>query len=85
MDGGITFAGVFADLPTQRKHMVKIKDVYVITEHTNDDSSKWTKIGVAFVNRDDSLNVVLEALPLTGKIHIRDRVPAEKKENKKVA
>lgn len=56
---------------------VKLKDVYVITEREGHDSF-WSKIGVAFVNRDDSLNVVLDAIPLTGKIHIRER--SKKKE-----
>lgn len=60
--------------------MVKIKDVYVITERSNEESAQWTKIGVAFVNKDESLNVILDALPLTGKIHIRDRKVAEKAE-----
>jgi hypothetical protein len=58
---------------------VKIKDVYVINER-GEDNTQWTKIGVAFVNKDGSLNVVLDALPYTGKIHIRDRKVAEVKE-----
>jgi len=55
---------------------VKMKDVYAI--HDREDGQKhstWAKIGVAFVNRDDSLNVILDAIPITGKIHIRDRKP----------
>lgn len=51
----------------------KLKDVYVITEKGDDEKSYWSKIGVAFINRDESLNVVLDALPLTGKLHIRER------------
>lgn len=52
---------------------IKIKDVYSITERGEQGSSAWSKIGVAFVNKDDSLNVVLDAIPMNGKIHIRDR------------
>ena len=48
-----------------------MKDVYTITEREAGKAS-WTKIGVAFVNRDQSLNVVLEGLPVNGKLHIRD-------------
>ena len=59
---------------------VKLKDVYVITEREDKDQAFWTKIGVAFVIRDDSLNVVLDAIPLTGKIHIRERSTTNKKE-----
>jgi len=40
----------------------------------------WTKIGIAFVNRDQSLNVLLDMLPLNGKLHIRER-RYEKKQN----
>ncbi|MCP5464291.1 MAG: hypothetical protein H7A33_04615 [Deltaproteobacteria bacterium] len=57
---------------------VKIKDVFVITPRGERGENTWTKIGVAFVNRDQSLNVVLDAVPITGKIHIRDSQPARK-------
>lgn len=30
----------------------------------------WTKIGTAFRNRDGTLNCLLEALPVDGRIHI---------------
>lgn len=32
----------------------------------------WLRIGMAFVNRDGSLTVRLDAMPLTGQLHIRD-------------
>lgn len=35
----------------------------------------WNRVGIAFVNRDGSLNVKLEALPVSGELHIRDYVP----------
>lgn len=54
---------------------VKIKDVFVITDRKEQEKPVWSKIGVAFVNRDESLNVVLDAIPLTGKIHIREHTP----------
>lgn len=41
------------------------------------DDSFWTRIGAAWVNKDGSLNVVLELMPLDGKAHIRK--PSEKK------
>jgi hypothetical protein len=53
----------------------KFKIVYHITE--NKGKSYWTRVGVAFVNRDDSLNVKLDVLPIDGKLHIRDYVPRE--------
>jgi len=50
----------------------KMKAVYVITERN--ENKYWNRVGVAFVNRDGSLNVRLEALPITGELHIRDFV-----------
>jgi hypothetical protein len=50
----------------------RMKAVYVITERN--DNKYWNRVGVAFVNRDGSLNVRLEALPVTGELHIRDFV-----------
>ena len=35
----------------------------------------WLRIGMAFVNRDGSLNVKLDAVPLTGLLQIRDQAP----------
>ncbi len=32
----------------------------------------WVRAGTAFVNKDGSLNVYLDVLPLDGKLHVRD-------------
>jgi hypothetical protein len=57
--------------------MTEMKDVFHIVERSGSgeepDKSIWTKIGVAFVNKDQSLNVLLDAIPLDGKLHIRER------------
>jgi hypothetical protein len=53
----------------------KLKIVYVITKR--DKKSYWNRIGVAFVNHDGSLNVKLEAVPVSGEMHIRDFNPKE--------
>ena len=52
--------------------MTQIKEVFQITEREGE--KYWTRIGVAFVNRDESLSVVLDCLPLTGKMHIREKL-----------
>jgi hypothetical protein len=36
------------------------------------DRKYWVKIGIAHINRDDSWNVYLDALPLDGKLQIRE-------------
>jgi hypothetical protein len=50
----------------------KPKAVYTIRE-VGPDKKFWRQIGVAFENRDDSLSVVLDSLPLDGKLHIREQ------------
>jgi len=53
------------------------KAVYVITKREGVEKGFWTRIGVAFVNRDGSLNVKLDAVPVNGELHIRDFKDAE--------
>ena len=53
----------------------KMKIAYVVTQRGT--NKYWTKIGVAFVNKDGSMNVKLEAVPVNGEIHVRDYVPRE--------
>ncbi len=51
-----------------------MKKVYVIKDRGEGKKSIWIPIGAAFVNKDGSLNVVLDALPIGGRMHIRDAV-----------
>lgn len=53
----------------------KMKIVYVISQRNG--KSYWNRIGVAFVNSDGSLNVKLEAVPVSGELQIRDYVGRE--------
>ncbi len=48
------------------------KAVYTVIESGNTERRRWVRIGIAFVNRDGSYNVLLDALPVTGTLHIRD-------------
>jgi hypothetical protein len=38
------------------------------------------RVGAAFVNRDGSLNVRLDAMPVNGELQIRDYQPRESRE-----
>jgi hypothetical protein len=61
-----------------------MKDVYAIYESKNGDKeqkTRWVRVGVAFDNSDGSMNVLLDALPLTGRLQIRTRNVAEKGRN----
>jgi len=53
----------------------KMKIVYVIIDRNN--RKYWNRIGVAFINSDGSMNVKLEAIPVSGEMQIRDYVPRE--------
>jgi hypothetical protein len=53
----------------------KMKIVYVISERNQ--KSFWNRIGVAFVNNDGSINVKLDAMPVSGELQIRDYVARE--------
>lgn len=50
----------------------KMKAVYTIIEGEKLGKPVFRRIGTAFVNRDDSLSVLLDALPANAKLHIRD-------------
>ncbi len=45
-------------------------DVFTIVKGSN-DKNHWIKIGAAWVNKDRSLNVRLDALPVNGELQIR--------------
>lgn len=52
------------------------KVVYTVAERSG-GRRHWVRIGVAFVNRDQSLNVRLDAIPVNGQMHIRDAATRE--------
>lgn len=54
-----------------------VKLAYTIVERDKDGRKFWVRVGAAFVNRDGSLNVRLDAMPVNGQLHIRDYQPPE--------
>jgi len=48
----------------------QLKIVYTITERG--EKHFWNRIGVGYVNRDGSLNIKLDAMPVNGTMHVRD-------------
>ena len=61
--------------PAESKTM---KTVYTIVER-GPGKSYWTKIGVGFTNRDGSINLKLDAIPVNGSIQVRDYEPYERR------
>ena len=45
---------------------------YNIIEREGLEKAIWSRVGTAFVNRDGSLNIHLDALPVHGKLHVRE-------------
>jgi len=56
----------------------KIWVVYTIIDRPGLDKAFWVRLGRAFVNRDGSFNLMLDALPTNGKLHLRQEVPRER-------
>lgn len=48
---------------------------YAIKESAG--KTHWLRIGVAFVNKDDSINVKLDAVPVNGELQLRKYEPPE--------
>lgn len=47
------------------------RKVYTIIKNGGRSKPYWQQIGSAFDNKDGSINVVLNATPLDGRLHIR--------------
>ena len=41
-------------------------------ERTDGKTDVWTKAGSAWVNRDGSMNLYLDVLPINGRLHVRE-------------
>ena len=63
---------------TRSKEMSEVKSHKVYTIIKNDKGKDfWIEIGRAFTNKDNSLNVRLNALPVNGTLQIRVNNPAK--------
>ena len=65
---GINYSGDFMTDENKKKRM----RVFTIIE-SKDEGKKdyWQDVGMAFENKDGSINVLLNALPVNGTLHIR--------------
>ncbi len=54
-----------------------MRDVFAIVEREGMEKSLWIRVGSAFENRDGSTTLLLDALPVNGKLQVRDRRPRE--------
>ena len=63
------------DEPNKRKRVV-------CPVTSKDGKTYWMKMGSAYVNRDSSINLYLDCLPVNGRLQVRewDDLPWEKRE-----
>jgi len=54
-----------------------MKSVYTVVDRGG--KSFWVRIGVGFTNRDGSLNLRLDAIPVNGTLQVREWEPYEKR------
>ena len=54
------------------------KILYTVVERDN-GKSYWTKIGTGVLNRDGSMALKLDCIPLSGTVHARDAEPPAEK------
>jgi hypothetical protein len=49
-----------------------MKTVYTVVDRGPGNKSFWVRIGVGFTNRDGSLTIRLDALPVSGSLQVRE-------------
>ncbi len=50
----------------------KLKAVYTVIQGHELARPVFRRVGTAYVERDASLSIVLDALPLSGRLHVRE-------------
>jgi hypothetical protein len=65
---------------TKRKmmHLWMVEDVPA--NATREAKSWWTKIGVAFENKDGSYSLELSAIPVNGRLQMREPAPRDRED-----
>jgi hypothetical protein len=54
-----------------------MKAVYTIVDRGG--KTYWVRIGVGYTNRDGSLNLKLDAIPVNATLHVRDWEPSDRR------
>jgi len=52
--------------------------VFQVKDRGEGKKAFWNEIGVGFENRDGSLSIMLDSIPLTGKLQVRTFEPNKK-------
>ena len=65
------------DRENKRYQVFSIREVV----EKNEKKSIWVKAGSAWINRDSSINIYLDVLPLDGKLHVREAIDERRASN----
>ena len=57
--------------------MANRKEVWTVSPRGEGKKDFWLRVGTAFENRDGSWSIVLDALPVHGKLIVRDERPRD--------
>lgn len=58
------------------EHEKKLMAVYTVIEKA-DNKDIWLRVGSGFHNKDGSLSLLLDAMPINGRLQVRDYRPRE--------
>lgn len=56
------------------------KSVFALTER--DSKTYWTRIGAAWLNKDGSISATLDAVPVSGRLQIREDQEREERDER---
>ncbi len=76
-NGAGVHQGVGVVVQGKRYQVFSIKEIL----EKDEKKSVWLKAGSAWVNRDGSINVYLDVLPLDGKLHVREAIDEKRAES----
>ncbi len=54
------------------KRELKKFEAWNIIERKPGEKAFWHKVGIGYLNRDGSINVLLDSIPLQGKVQLRE-------------
>lgn len=63
----------------------KMRSIYTIVKYGDPDrqQARWTRVGIGFVNRDGSITIKLDSLPVNGELQVRDFQRKERDEGRR--
>lgn len=60
-----------------QKSAAKTQPLVVFSITSDENSTRWSRVGTAKKNFDGSLTLTLEKFPSSGVLHVRERHPAD--------